>query len=196
VRPAVSSWNGMYVTTMLDAHNGRAYCFQTDERPASGAAISITKSPGAKRYTWSGAPQKQPLVEAVYYSVRMYTNTLDNAQLQLNRKIDEARFRGNCDVTIVNGAIGETGTNGACSFPDGCYNLGDGESWTLTAESIVVDGRRYQPRLVVEEKVDGEWTPVRRIWTGSYTLDKASLANPVRLTWTWQICEGFIISVF
>lgn len=192
-RLVISNWEGQYVTMMLE-QTGRAMFFQDDELPA-GSACSITTAPGAKRYTWSGAPKdkKKTPVRGVYHSVRMYTNTLDNAQLKLNRKIDEARFRGNCDVIIVNGAIGETGTNGACSFPDGCYNFGDGESWTLTAESVVVDGRRYQPRLVVEEKVDGEWTPVRRIWTESYTLNQASLANPVRLTWTWEKHNGLVI---
>ena len=195
VRPTISNWEGEYVTTMLDGKNGKAYCFQTGSLPASGTSISSIISAGAQRYTWSGAPNgtKQPLVDAIYYSVRMYTNTLDAAQIALNRKIDEARFRGNCDVTVVNGAIGETGTNGESSFPDGCYNLGEGESWTLTAESIVVDGRRYQPRLTVEEKVDGEWTPVRRIWTESYTLNQASLTNPVRLMWTWEKPKGLII---
>ena len=195
-RLVISNWEGQYVTMMLE-QTGQAMFFQDDELPV-GSACSITKVPGAKRYTWSGAPKnknKTP-VRGVYHSVRMYTNTLDNAQLQLNRKIDEARFRGNCDVTIVNGAIGETGTNGACSFPDGCYNLGDGESWTLTAKSVVVDGCRYQPRLVVEEKVDGEWTQVASIWTESYTLNQASLTNPVRLTWTWEKRIGLTVSFY
>lgn len=194
-RRGISNWEGQYVTMMLE-QTGQAMFFQDDELPA-GSACSITTAPGAKRYTWSGAPKdkKKTPVRGVYHSVRMYTNTLDNAQLQLNRKIDEARFRGNGDVTIVNGAIGETGTNGESSFSDGCYNFGDGESWTLMAESVVVDGCRYQPRLVVEVKVDGEWTQVASIWTESYTLNQASLTNPVRLTWTWEKRNGLVILV-
>lgn len=174
------------------------YFFEGDSLP-SGTAFTITNAPPpGQTYSWgalTNETSKGHSVSGTFHSIRMYTNTLDNAQLQLNRKIDETRFRGNGDVTIVNGAIGETGTNGESSFPDGCYNFGYGESWTLTAESVVVDGRRYQPRLVLEEKVDGEWTQVSRIWTGSYTLDKANFANPVRLTWTWEIRKGLVISV-
>lgn len=137
----------------------------------------------------------------MYYSVRMYTNTLDAAQIALNRKIDEARFRGNCDVTIVNGAIGETGTNGESSFPDGCYNLGDGESWTLTASEVKSDGHTYQPKLLVEQynAATGEWeaTTAKPQWTNSYTVDKSILGdNRIRLTWTWEIRKGLIITFF
>lgn len=193
-RLGISEWEGKYATLML-SEVGQARFFQDGTLP-DGVNCTITKSPGAKRYSWSGSPisTKKSPVRGVYHSVRIYTNTLDAAQVALNRKIDEARFRGNCDVTIVNGAIGETGTSGASSFPDGCYNMGDGESWTLTAASIVVDGKRYQPRLTIETWTGDEWVQSQQFWTESYTVDKTALGSGrIRLTWTWEIKKGLMI---
>ena len=193
-RIGIGEWEGKYATLML-SEDGQARFFQDGTLPAA-VNCTITKSPGAKRYSWSGSPisTKKTPVRGVYHSVRIYTNALDAAQVALNRKIDEARFRGNCDVTIVNGAIGETGQNGASSFPDGCYNMGDGESWTLTAASIVVDGKRYQPRLTIEMRTGDEWVQSQQFWTESCTVDKTALGSGrIRLTWTWEIKKGLMI---
>ena len=190
----IISWDGKYVTMMLSENAAQGWHFHA--APATlpeGTSCEITKSPGAKKYTWGGAPNGTKIpVRGVYHAVRIYTNTLDAAQIQLNRKIDDARFRGECDVTIVNGAVGETGTNGTSSFADGYYNMGGGESWTLTAESVKVDGKTYQPHLLVETWNGSEWVRSSTAWTDRYTLSKPVSAR-VRLTWTWSVPQGLII---
>jgi hypothetical protein len=131
----------------------------------------------------------------------VYTKVLDEAELKRNRRVDEARFRGNGDVTIVNGAIGDTGMNGASSLPDGAYNIESG-TWTVTAANVPVDGDGvYMPRLLVEtwDEATGEWVAdtTKPVWTESYTIDKAALGDSrIRLTWTWRKRIGFTISIY
>jgi hypothetical protein len=120
---------------------------------------------------------------------------LSDAELQQNRKVDEARYRGAGDVTIVNGAISETGVTGESSLPDGVYNL-ESDSWTFTAQSVAVDGTKYQPSLTIETWNGSVWTNAKRIWTESYTVGKTAVAGGnVRLTWTWERPNGFMIIV-
>ena len=202
VRPTINPWGGKYVTKML-SQNGMAYCFEDDSLP-SGTDIAITKLPAAQTYSWGGLTNetsKGHLVCGTYHSVRLYTNTLDNAQLAQNRRVDEIRFRGKGDVTVVNGAIGDTGMNGASSLPDGAYNIESG-TWTVTAANVPVDGDGvYMPRLLVEtwDEATGEWVAdtTRPVWTESYTIDKAALGDSrIRLTWTWGKRIGLTISFY
>lgn len=195
----IASWEGKYVTMMLSEDAGQAWFFQTagDTLPA-GSAFTATTSLGPKQYTWGGAmnasadKNKKIPVRGVYHAVRIYTNTLDAAQIQHNRKIDDLRFRGIGDVTVVNGAVGETGTVGASSVPDGVYNL-ESDSWTFTASNMKVDGKTYRPHLSVETWSGDAWVKSSKAWTGKYTLPRP-LAARVRLTWTWGIPQGLIIS--
>lgn len=198
-RPAINPWGGKYVTKML-SRNGKAYFFEGDSLP-TGTDIAISTLPAAQIYSWGGLKSetsKGHLVIGTYYSVRLYTNTLDNAQLAQNRRVDEIRFRGNGDVTVVNGAIGDTGTNGESSLTDGVYNIETG-TWTITAPEIKSGGHTYQPKLLVEmcNATTGEWetTTAKPQWANSYTVDKSTLGSGrIRLTWTWKIRNGFIIS--
>ena len=124
-------------------------------------------------------------------SVRVYNRVLSDFALTHNRAVDEVRFNGN--VTIVNGAVGDTGTNGASSVADGVYDIASG-TWTVTAPDVVEGGRRYRPRLTVETLTNGEWVRTNRIWTDSYTIDKSALGDDrIRLTWTWEIFKGLAI---
>ena len=195
----LASWEGKYVTMMLSEDAGQAWFFQTagDTLPA-GETCTVTTSPGSKQYTWGGAMNasdtyKKIPVRGVYHAVRIYTNTLDAAQIQHNRKIDDLRFRGIGDITVVNGVVGETGTVGASSVPDGVYNL-ESDSWTFTASNMKVDGKTYRPHLSVETWSGDAWVKSSKAWTGKYTLSRP-LAARVRLTWTWGIPQGLIISV-
>ena len=194
----ISSWQGQYVT-MMHSSDGTCRFFEGNELPEGALFTPKATLPGAKCYTWSGADQEKFTVFGIYHSVRLYTNTLDNAQLAQNRRVDEIRFRGNGDVTIVNGAIGDTGMNGASSLPDGAYNIESG-TWTVTAANVPVDGDGvYTPRLLVEtwDEATGEWVAdtTRPVWTESYTIDKAALGDSrIRLTWTWERRKGLIIS--
>ena len=145
-------------------------------------------------YNASKGKWKRMLVGNVH-AVRVYTRVLEDTELAKNREIDEIRFYGN--VTVVNGEIGETGENGECSLSGGVYNLDSG-TWTVTASDCIRDGRRYSPRLTVETLTeDGEWVRTNRIWTDSYTIDKSAIGSGrIRLTWTWEIRNGLIISFY
>ncbi len=66
----------------------------------------------------------------------------------------------------------------------------------MTAEDVV-DGRRYKPHLTVETLTDGEWVQTAKLWTDSYTVDKAALGSSrIRLTWTWKVPAGFVITFY
>ncbi|MBQ4200266.1 MAG: hypothetical protein II649_10350 [Kiritimatiellae bacterium] len=199
VRPYISNWSGEYVTWMLDGANGKCWTFETDTIPNCTSLTVVSEKPAARKYCWGAEYNAdkgvlQAFLTGEYHSVRLYNRVLSDLEIKQNRRVDEARYRGKGDVTIVNGAIGETGATGESSLPDGVYNL-EADSWTFTAESAVMDGRRYQPRLSVEEKQDGEWTAVSAQWADSYTVGKTNLANPVRLTWTWASRAGFMVIV-
>ena len=139
-------------------------------------------------------------VKGAYHNIRLYSTVLNETQLEQNRRVDEMRFHGNGDVTVVNGAVGETGTNGESSLTDGVYNIEAG-TWTITAPEVRSDGRTYQPKLLVEmyNATTSEWeaTTATPQWANSYTVDKATLGNGrIRLTWTWQIRKGTTISFY
>ncbi len=193
----LTGWEGKYLTAISGADT--LYLFQGAEYANSMTRTTTVALP-AIRYTFGGFDKDKRQVKGSYYSVRLYTNTLDNAQLAQNRRVDEIRFYGNGDVTVVNGTIGDTGANGESSLTDGVYNIEAG-TWTITAPEVRSDGRTYQPKLLVEmyNATTSEWeaTTAKPQWANSYTVDKATLGNGrIRLTWTWQIRKGFIISFY
>ena len=66
-------------------------------------------------------------------------------------------------------------------------------TWVTADDGM--DGRTYKPYLTVETLTDGEWVQTAKLWTDSYTVDKAALGSSrIRLTWTWAIRPGLIIS--
>ena len=201
-RPTQSYWDFKYMTYMLDGARQQCYLFQSDSRPESGSSVVDIKplTYKARKYCWGGedadgSGSLQAFLTGEYHSVRLYDRVLSDAELQQNRKVDEARYRGKGDVTVVNGAIGETGVSGESSLPDGVYNL-EADSWTLTAQSVVVDGIQYQPRLTIETWNGSAWTDAKQIWTESYTVGKTAVAGGnIRLTWTWERRHGFMVIV-
>ena len=198
-RPECANWDFKYMTYMLDGTGQQCYLFQTASRPESGVNI-IPLTHKGRKYCWgaedaNGNGSLQAFLTGEYHSVRLYDRVLSDAELQQNRKVDEARYRGAGDVTIVNGAIGETGVTGESSLPDGVYNL-ESDSWTFTAQSVAEDGTKYQPSLTIETWNGSVWTNAKRIWTESYTVGKTAVAGGnIRLTWTWERPNWFMIIV-
>ena len=193
---AKSTWSGPFATAIYDkslvngVSIGNATLPEWQKRNASGDipeysyAIGTTKNSDAQR----GAER---MLVGTVKSVRVYNRVLPDFALTHNRAIDEVRFNGN--VTIVNGAIGETGAAGACSVSGGEYDVSSG-TWTITADRVVSDGHMYLPRLTIEKFTDGEWSQTERIWTKSYTVDASALGSDrIRLTWTWEISPGFML---
>ena len=197
-RPEVSNWGGKYLTAILDeeyvyAFEGASYA---NEKTRKADASSLPSF----QYAFGGIATASRAVKGIYYNVRLYNKALSEAELAQNRRVDEMRFHSKGDVTVVNGAIGETGTNGESSLTDGVYNIEAG-TWTITAPEIKSGGHTYQPKLLVEmyNATTGEWeaTTAKPQWANSCTVDKATLGNGrIRLTWTWQIRKGLIISFF
>ncbi len=190
-RPNVNNWGGKYVTAILDGSVG----YLTETANYANRVSNAGNGFGSisKRYCWGGsAHNASRAIKGAYHAVRVYTTALSEDQLARNMAIDEARFRS--QITLVNGEIGETGTCGESSLPGGAYNIQTG-SWTFAAEPKSVDGRTYKPHLTVETLTDGEWVQTAKLWTDSYTVDKAALGSSrIRLTWTWEIRPGLIIS--
>ena len=199
-RPKFAGWGGEYVTAVLGV--GNAYLFEGTTLENEKARRSDDGSSYTNKLTWGGCPTSgyHFSVTGTYYSVRAYNRALSEAELAQNRRVDEIRFHGNGDVTVVNGTIGDTGANGESSLPDGVYNIETG-TWTITAPEIKSGGRTYLPKLLVEQynATTGEWvaTTAKPQWAESYTVDKSALGgNRVRLTWTWKKHNGLIISFF
>ena len=190
---STDDWDGRYATAIVA--DAKVYFTTTgaDLETAGSVNRSNQQSLSAK-YCWGGSPRSGTrAVLGSYYSVRVYNTALSNDELAQNRRIDEMRFHGIGDVEVVNGAVGETGETGESSLPDGVYNIETG-TWTVTAEDVV-DGRRYKPHLTVDTLTNGEWVQTAKLWTDSYTVDKAALGSSrIRLTWTWEIRPGLIIS--
>ena len=204
--PMTTDWSAPYMTAIYDNANARISIddavepvWQNAKSGVSGDLAEMTYAIGTGQS--SDKNKGDRIFRGTYHALRIYTNVLDNAQLAQNRRVDEARFRGNGDVTIVNGAIGDTGMNGASSLPDGAYNIESG-TWTVTAANVPVDGDGvYMPRLLVEtwDEATGEWVAdtTRPVWTESYTIDKAALGDSrIRLTWTWGKRIGLTISFY
>lgn len=199
-----STWSAPYVTAIYDDANSRVSidkatlpAWQTATSGVAGDLAAMTYAIGTGHN--SDANKMARTFKGTYHSLRVYTKVLDEAELKQNRRVDEARFRGNGDVTVVNGAIGETGMNGASSLPDGVYNIESG-TWTVTAAKMTVCGCGYYPKLSVEtcDEATGEWGAAtsRPVWAESYTIDKNALGGRrIRLVWSWERRTGFVISV-
>ena len=187
-----NDWKASYITATYDKSKVRIgheinpaeqKANATEDVPAYSYAIGTGRDTDVQRAV-------RMLVGTVK-SVRVYDKVLSDFELRHNRAIDAVRFYGN--VTVVNGAVGDTGTNGASSVADGVYDIASG-TWTITAPDVVEGGRRYRPRLTVETLTNGEWVRTNRIWTDSYTIDKSALGDDrIRLTWTWEIFKGLAI---
>ena len=197
------NWQEPYIIAIFDKENSQT-SIGDDIPPVWNTGLTLSNLGSAWKYAigTGGATddrKKARMLVGTVKSVRVYNRILGDTELELNRAIDEVRFNGN--LTVVNGAIGDTGMNGKCSLPSGVYNLDNG-TWTITAESVKVEGDgNYWPKLLVEtwDEATGEWVAdtTKPVWTESYTIDKAALGDSrIRLTWTWGKRIGLIISLY
>ncbi|MBR3776264.1 MAG: hypothetical protein IKL02_01540 [Kiritimatiellae bacterium] len=189
---SITEWNKrQYVAVVCDSAAATTYCDGANQiHRNTGGTLSPSQTGISFGASFDGA---WPLYAgSEICAIRMTAGVLEPWQLEYNNAIDQVRFNGN--VTIVNGAVGETGRVGKSSATDGVYDVASG-TWTVTAEDVV-DGRRYKPHLTVETLTDGKWVRTAKLWTDSYTVDKSALdGNRIKLTWTWAIPPGFIITI-
>lgn len=184
------SWNGQYANAMWLA--GKYTVFQSVVPDASS-----WNGKWHYNYDWFN---KQPFyIGGVYkdndasyinqrrltgkiQAVRIYTRALSDAELEWNRKVDEARFKGNppdCNVVVVN-------DGGVCDPEPGNYKV-DG-TWTFTATTA--PGENGALDVVRGYTID--------TWNGStwgrsqggngdtYTYTFTEGAEKIRLTWNSQ----------
>ena len=193
-----TKWNErQYLAVVCDSTGATAYCNGTNQvHHTDGGTVNPSQANISVGMSFN---KTSPLYNgSEICAVRMTAGALTTWQIDYNNSVDQVRFNGN--VTVVNGAVGETGAVGASSVADGVYDISSG-TWMITAPEVVADGHRYLAKLLVEtyNSSTGEWeaTTAMPQWANSYTVDKSVLGdNRIRLTWTWQICTGSIISVF
>ena len=178
-------WERKYVNAIWQA--GKAAIFQT---VTPGASIWKSKW----NYNWENFTGRPFYIGGVYFptsttdtdnrrfsgtiqAVRVYKRSLTDAELEQNRKVDEARFKGNppdCNVVVVNGG-------GVCEPEAGSYKV-DG-TWTFTATTAPDEnGTVSRVRGYRVETWDGSaWVRAASGKGASYTYSET--AGKVRLTW-------------
>ena len=190
---STTEWNKrQYVAVVCDSAAATTYCDGANQiHRNTGGTLSPSQTGISFGASFDGA---WPLYAgSEICAIRMTAGALESWQLEYNNAIDQVRFNGN--VTIVNGAVGETGEVGSSSATDGVYDVASG-TWTVTAADVRAGGRTYKPHLTVETLTDGKWVRTAKLWTDSYTVDKSALdGNRIKLTWTWAIPPGFIITI-
>ncbi|MBR1587775.1 MAG: hypothetical protein IJ658_05570 [Kiritimatiellae bacterium] len=199
-RVKLGNWGGKYLThviTPVDHH-----LFQGTERAGGvGRArenfleIPVGKMAIGAPNTYSGESLSKRCMTGDYYSLRVYSRALTDAEIAQNRKVDDIRYRDAFasyrDLVVVNEQPAE-GANAASSAADGEYEL-TGE-WTFTAAPVVVAGEKLFPKYTLETLVNGEW-----VETGSASGGKCSIAKgvaPIRLTWRWERQDGTVIGFY
>lgn len=197
-------WDGRYMNSIYDGANKRmsltsAVSHDWVTKTTSARVDSANTAYAIGTAQSSESKKAERIFRGTIKSVRIYDRVLKEEELEWNRRIDRLRFDGDATavggITVVNGAVGDSGTAGASSVADGTYKLESG-TWTFSAGNVVADGRRYSPRLVVETLVDGEWVRTARLWTDSYAANKEELGDGgIRLTWTWEIKNGLSVIV-
>ena len=194
---SITEWNKrQYIAVVCDSTGATTYCDGTNQiHHTNGGAVD----PSQPEITvGAGFDGGSPLYAgSEICAMRMTAAAMPLWQIEYNNSVDHVRFCGN--VTVVNGAVGETGQTGASSVEDGTYDLASG-TWEITASSVTVDGRTYSPRLLVEtyNASTGEWTAntAKPLWSRSYVVDKEALGDSrIRLTWVWGVQKGMTIIV-
>ena len=197
-RPELSpkdSWQGKYANAIWLAGKG---CVFQSATPAND--IWMTTS---WRSDWTQFTGRPFYIGGVYFpdstkntddrrltgkihAVRVYKRSLTDAELEQNRKVDEARFFGNyspaANLTVVNAQPEGASEAVQSSVEDGNYNLTG--SVTVTADMVRINGKRREPFYTVETYENGVWTQTAHGRGHSYNVTAG--ANPMRLTWKWQ----------
>ena len=186
------SWQGKYLTAIW--HAGKYQLFQ-----------SVTPVENRWEGTWRkwwGQFNNQPFYiggvynegDATYVderrltgkiqALRVYTRSLSDEELEHNRKVDEARFKGNlpgCNVTIATrygDGTGETLAEGV-----GNYKVEGSYTFSATTVRDFDDALKPVGGYYLETYVDGAW--IGKTWRegkNSYMYDESQ--GKVRITWS------------
>ncbi len=187
-RCRMSGWGAKYITAIF----GTNTMYLTGSTSyASAVTRAGTQETGARLWTFGGSangPSSRVSIGTIH-AVRIYSKQLSEAELAVNRAVDEARFRNGRKGVDVVVATDTEGLNG--DVPPGLYGV-VGESHLFHAPSIVVtNGVTYALsgyRLETWDEEGRTWT--NACTTASSLYRHAPDGTPVRLTWLWSTTGG------
>ena len=196
-RPVLSGWAGKYINAIITSD--RVYLSQGASLDYS---VANTKHGSLDGKIWAigASNDKVPAeigkraITGDYYAFRVYNRALTAPELARNMKVDEIRFRGNTapyrDVVVATVEPVE-GVSVESSVPDGEYEVTD--QWTFTAETVVIDGKKFVPKYTLETWGATEWVNPVTVYSDQYTHTAG--ATPVRITWEWSLYQGTALIV-
>ena len=115
-------------------------------------------------------------------AVRVYNRSLSDEELEHNRMVDEARFRGNTLEWNVRIAPGEYSAS-----VEAAGNYCVEGTYTFTAEDAVENGNRRSLKGCRIEPWNGSsWGASTYSPGASYTYTEGVSPAKVRVTWLWQ----------
>ncbi len=185
-----------YVTAIVDYDDTQTtYIFDGTARPVAGGrdAPAISGTSPATNMTWfsvggfhgrSGTAANLQSFNGTVHSFRFYNRVLTDAEVAQNRKVDEFRFFGRCDVTVQSTYSYLEGYD-----KNGCYDV-DGSYTFAAPESVTTpNGITYACDGYILETQDGiGWALVGSYESCSYLYETS--AGTVRLTWKWKATSG------
>ena len=200
-RPFFKNWEGKYITGMSDALTN--YCFQEATRAsviinesAKNRTITDKVLPSNKwsiggawntglGYDWAGPRYMVGEIK----SARFYNRALTDEELALNRRIDEARFRGKYNVEVVSTVPGAEGAESV-----GIYDVNGHHDFTASGNATV-DGVEYAAAgyaLEIWDSANGAWGKLQEYPGTSYAYTNCEATAKVRLTWIWKPVRGLV----
>ena len=186
-----------YVTAIVDYDDTKTtYIFDGIARPAVGGydAPAITGTSPATNQTWfsvggfhgrSGTAANLQSFNGTVHSFRFYNRVLTDAEVAQNRKVDEYRFHGRCDVTVQSTYSYLEGYD-----KNGCYDV-DGSYTFVAPESVTApNGITYacDGYILETQDANGIWGGAVSHIGSSYLYEPS--AGTVRLTWKWKATSG------
>ena len=199
-RLKLSNWGGKYlvnVVTPTDHYLAQGTNLSEGVHNARSLFLDIPdgKMLIGSATTYSGNDRRIRSMTGDYYSLRIYSRALADAEIAQNRKVDEIRYRGNFanyrNLVVINKQPAGAGETVQGSVADGEYELTG--AWTFTAAPIAVDGVTLRPKYKIETLVDNEWVKTASDWGNSCTITAGNA--PVRLTWQWQKASGVVVYI-
>ena len=181
-----------YITAMVSNKTSVAFCgteFPTanDLAHGSGYYANGTNISSRQMANLSIGGSVSQHFKGTIKSIRFYTNTLSNAELAQNRRVDEARFFGRLQETNAVVSCWPPALKGAQA--NGAYSVGSG-GFTFSAPEEQTDHAGVVWRCVghtLEQRSGAGWgSPA----TSTATTRSVAQTDHVRITWRYEPKKG------
>ena len=190
-RPSMNWEKGNYINAAMTTDT---MYFTADAKwPAGKAKLASGISIPALTYTFAGRSGRSGGNCSLgdYHSVRIYSRKLTDAELALNRTLDEMRFHGAdilpvTNVVVMADMLGRTGAEAP-----GMYTV-DG-AHVFTASAVTIGGNTYQPvgyTLAAWDEASAAWGNPTCHAGASYEYVVSGSTPKVRLAWQWRLVSG------